>query len=388
MKTLKELINRLTIAQNFKERYPNFNTQDGKIHVLFLSPCLHEAGYYRMILPALELNRTSSHCAIINQINKWSFDKQFDDYDSPINFKLVEWADYVVLPAMFTDVGYIIRDMRKVNDDIEFVMDMDVNYHELPASHPDKEKIEAGKDILIKNISQVDIVTAPNQSVINYYNNLIQKRSEEFLLYFQSYPNLLSGFTFEERQEILKNNGPKVRIGIILHASQANDLRTIEKALSTLLEKHKEQIEVVIFGWPPKLGEQHGLLKGLPVVYQKTELLTGYHQILNEQHFDIGLIPLENNLYNASGNAINRFLDFSSCMVPVVAANISPFKNIITDGENGFIASNDEEWISKIELLVTEAALRREIGQTAFAMAMEGFSYTPKTIQRLKNIFV
>jgi glycosyltransferase involved in cell wall biosynthesis len=388
MKTLKELINRLTIAQNFKERYPTFDTHDGKIHVLFLSPCLHEAGYYRMILPALELNRTNSHSAIINQINKWSFDKQFDDYDSPINFKLVEWADYVVLPAMFTDVGYIIRDMRKVNDDIEFVMDIDLNYHELPAHHPNKERIEGGKDILIKNLSQVDILTAPNQSILNYYKNLIQKSNEEFLLHFESYPNLLSTFTFEERKEILKNSGAKVRIGILLESSQAGDLRTIEKPLTSLLEKYKEQIELIIFGWSLKLGEQHGLLKGLPVIYHKPETFLSYHLALNDSQFDIGLIPLDDNVYNASGNAISRFFDYSSGMIPMVTSNIPPFKRIVAEGENGFIASNEEEWVNKIERLITDAALRREMGKTAFAMAMENFSYTPKTIQRLKTIFV
>jgi glycosyltransferase involved in cell wall biosynthesis len=267
-------------------------------------------------------------------------------------------------------------------------MDIDLNYHELPAHHPNKERIEGGKDILIKNLSQVDILTAPNQSILNYYKNLIQKSNEEFLLHFESYPNLLSTFTFEERKEILKNSGAKVRIGILLESSQAGDLRTIEKPLTSLLEKYKEQIELIIFGWSLKLGEQHGLLKGLPVIYHKPETFLSYHLALNDSQFDIGLIPLDDNVYNASGNAISRFFDYSSGMIPMVTSNIPPFKRIVAEGENGFIASNEEEWVNKIERLITDAALRREMGKTAFAMAMENFSYTPKTIQRLKTIFV
>src|SRR5579885_787089 len=115
MKTLKELYGRLNTAKNFKEKYPQYNMDDNKIHVLFLSPCLNEAGYYRMILPALELNKTDTHSAIIGHIHKWDFNKLFDDYDTPIDFRLVEWADYVVLPVMFTDAAYIIKSMREIN---------------------------------------------------------------------------------------------------------------------------------------------------------------------------------------------------------------------------------------------------------------------------------
>ncbi len=51
MKTLKELYFRLNTAKEFKDKYPHFNMNDKKIHVLFLSACTNESGYYRMILP-------------------------------------------------------------------------------------------------------------------------------------------------------------------------------------------------------------------------------------------------------------------------------------------------------------------------------------------------
>lgn len=37
-------------------------------------------------------------------------------------------------------------------------------------------------------------------------------------------------------------------------------------------------------------------------------------------------------------------------------------KKILKDGENGFIATNEDEWASKIELLINDAQLRKEIG--------------------------
>jgi len=253
------MYSRLNTAKNFQEKYPQFDMDDNKIHVLFLSPCMNETGYYRMMLPALELNRTDTHSAIIGHIHKWDFNKMFDDYDNPIDFRLVEWADYVVIPAMFTDVNYIIKSMREINDDIEFVMDMDTNYHELPEYHPDHKKLKPELiETLIGNFSKVDILSAPNSPILNFYNDLVEKHNEEFLLYFERFPNLLSNFTFEEIGQIQRNTTDKVRIGLILDPSQGNDLKTIEKPITSLLEKHKQNIEIVLFGWSKKTAEQYG----------------------------------------------------------------------------------------------------------------------------------
>lgn len=389
MKTVKELNIRLNTVKNFKEKYPEFDMDDNKIHVLFLSPYMNETGYYRMILPALELNRTDTHSAIIGHIHKWDFNKLFDDYDTPIDFRLVEWADYVVIPAMFTDASYIIKSMREINDDIEFVMDMEVNYHELPDYHPDFKKLKPElKDTLITNLSKVDLLCAPNTQILNYYNDLVQKHDEEFLIYFERYPNLLSNYTFEEIAQIKRNSTEKIRIGLILDASQGNDLRTIEKSLAALLEKHKNKIEIIVFGWSKKVAEQYEVLKDLKITYEKPVPFQDYHNRLNSLAFDIGLLPFINNSFNGSGKAFNRFLDFSANMTPIVAAAILPYTKIIKDGENGFIASNDEEWISKCEQLITNIQLRKDIGNYSHKIAWENFSYTPKAIQRLKSIFI
>lgn len=389
MKTLKELNWRLEMSKKFNEKYSHFNMEDNKIHVLFLSACMNETGYNRMILPALELNRTDTHAAIVAAIHKWDFNKMFDDYDNPIDFRLVQWADYVVIPTMFTDVDYIIKSMRDINDDIEFIMDIDINYHELPEYHPDYHKLKQdAKEMLISNLSKVDICTAPNTQILNFYHDLVQKREEEFLLYFERFPNLLSNFTYEERSQINRNKGSKVRVGIILDASQANDLKTIEKPLAALLEKHKDKIEIVLFGWSKKIADQHEILKDMRITYEKPVPFQEYHNRLNSLAFDIGLLPFVNNNFNVSGKTFNRFLDFSANMVPVVAPKMLPYEKIIKDGENGFIAAKEDEWISKTDQLINNAQIRIDMGNFAHNIAWEKFSYTPNVIQRLRSIFI
>lgn len=389
MKTVKALYTYLNTEKDFKKKYPGYNPDDGKVHVLFLSACSNESSYYRLILPALELNRTDTHAAIISDIHKWDFNKLFDDYDNPIDYRLVKWADYVVMPVLFTDVEYIIRNMREINSDIEFVMDVDQNYHELPDYHPDYRKLRPDlKDTLLGNFFKVDILTAPNSAILNYYGHLAEQNTEEMELYLERYNNLLSNFTFDEISGIQRNQNERVRIGLILDPSQVNDLKTIEPALVSLHNTFKEKIELVIYGWNEKIAEQNSLLKDLPVTYERPVPFFDYHNKLNSLALDIGLLPFVNNAFNVAGKAWLRYLDFSANMVPVIAPAMNPFNRIITEGENGFIAASEEEWAAKVSQLIENTEQRQKIGSYAHKFVWENYSYNPKAIQRLRSVFI
>jgi glycosyltransferase involved in cell wall biosynthesis len=47
-----------------------------------------------------------------------------------------------------------------------------------------------------------------------------------------------------------------------------------------------------------------------------------------------------------------------ACGVPVVAQAVGVNRDIIRDGENGFLASTPDEWCQKLGRLLTDAALR------------------------------
>lgn len=389
MKTVKALYHHLNTTKEFKYRYPNYSLDDKKVHILFLMACTNEQGYYRMILPAMELNRTDTHAAIVGQIHKWNFNKQFDDYDIAIDFRLVEWADYIVVPALFSDIDYIIKSMREINSDVEFVMDMDIDYHQLPAEHPEFEKYTTElKQILQNNLSQVDILTAPNNFVLGTYEKLAQQSEEDLSLYFERYGNLLSNYTYEEIAQITRNSTLRVRIGIIAEASQGYDVKLLENVIKILLKKHSDTVEIILFGWSKKVAVQNSLFDNLKITYEPPVPFQEYHSRINSLAFDIGLLPFVNNAFNASGKTLMRFLDFSGSMVPVVASQILPFTKIIEEGDNGFFASTDEEWIAKIEQLIICPELRHAIGKNAFKTAWAKYSYTPQAIDRLKNIFI
>jgi glycosyltransferase involved in cell wall biosynthesis len=73
---------------------------------------------------------------------------------------------------------------------------------------------------------------------------------------------------------------------------------------------------------------------------------------------DVGVYPLEDDDW-ARGKCGFKAIQFMACGVPVVAAAVGVNREIIRDGENGFLASTPAEWRAKLEQLLTDADLRR-----------------------------
>lgn len=77
---------------------------------------------------------------------------------------------------------------------------------------------------------------------------------------------------------------------------------------------------------------------------------------------DVGVYPLADDDW-ARGKCGFKAIQFMACGVPTVAAAVGVNREIIRDGENGFLASTPEEWVSKLERLLTDAAVRERFAR-------------------------
>lgn len=88
---------------------------------------------------------------------------------------------------------------------------------------------------------------------------------------------------------------------------------------------------------------------------------------------DVGVYPLEDDDW-ARGKCGFKAIQFMACGVPVVAAAVGVNREIIRDGENGFLASTPDEWARKLERLLTDAELRRRFSIAGRQTVEQGYS--------------
>mgnify|MGYP000123671905 CR=1 FL=1 len=80
---------------------------------------------------------------------------------------------------------------------------------------------------------------------------------------------------------------------------------------------------------------------------------------------DIGLLPLiQSTKFNMSKSPTKLF-EYMACSKPVIASRIGEAKEIIKDGEDGFLCSGKDEFIRKMEMLLVNGALRERMGSMA-----------------------
>jgi glycosyltransferase involved in cell wall biosynthesis len=89
--------------------------------------------------------------------------------------------------------------------------------------------------------------------------------------------------------------------------------------------------------------------------------------------FDVGLMPLQNDPFSRGKCAFKAVL----CMahgVPVVASPVGANSELISHGENGFLASSASEWFEYLSTLVRDVDLRARLGQRARETIEAGYS--------------
>jgi len=92
---------------------------------------------------------------------------------------------------------------------------------------------------------------------------------------------------------------------------------------------------------------------------------------------DVILIPFPNNEVSHAASPLKLF-EGMSMQKPVIASRVSGIEDIVTDGENGFLADPDniKEWATKLETATRSEAFSAEMGLKARRTVEERFDWT------------
>lgn len=88
--------------------------------------------------------------------------------------------------------------------------------------------------------------------------------------------------------------------------------------------------------------------------------------------FDILICPIDHFKFPFKGN--NKLSQYMSLGKPVIASPLQSYKEIIQNGQNGFIADKFEDWKKFLTLLRDDSELRERVGKAARASVKDEFA--------------
>ena len=152
----------------------------------------------------------------------------------------------------------------------------------------------------------------------------------------------------------VQRRSPQVTIGWIGSPSTWPNVRPLLPLLEELVRSHELRFRVVGAG---RSAEQD-LFPGMELI-EWSEV----NEVADVQAMDIGIMPLV-DLPFERGKSGYKLVQYMACGLPVVASPVGVNSEIVTEGENGFLASGVAEWRSAITCLIQDPELRRRLGQS------------------------
>lgn len=128
-------------------------------------------------------------------------------------------------------------------------------------------------------------------------------------------------------------------------------LDVVAPALRRLQERYRVTLRVVC-SQPPALA-------GVDIEFRPWEW---EREVEDLQDATIGVMPLEDTEW-ARGKCALKLLQYLAVGLPAVASPVGVNRDILVNGENGFLASSEQEWYERLESLCRDPQLRARMGQ-------------------------
>lgn len=204
-------------------------------------------------------------------------------------------------------------------------------------------------------ITYANTVIAGNQYLANYALNFNK--------------NVIIIPTTIDTEEYQKIKAPKNKKIVIGWSGSITTIQHFEFAIPFLKElkkKYPNKIEIKVIG-DANYSNKELNIQGV-AWDKKTE-------IKSLSSFDIGIMPLPGDEW-AKGKCGLKGLQYMALEIPTVMSPVGVNTEIIQDGENGFLANSDQEWIEKLSLLIESDALRIKLGKAGRKTVMDSYSIT------------
>lgn len=326
--------------------------------------------YVRCFLPMLSNGWLGNHMGIATKLKDPTLVMNEMMASDIIVFHRADTAEHHRIGMMMKGLGKkIVFD----NDDT-FKIDKNHGYYGVAKDKFD-ENVRLKNNVINNFILNSDLVTCSTEFLAKEYREI---NPNVVVL-----PNCVNPDDWDEIP--LRNEGEKIRIGVVGSTLYYNDFDIIRPLLKELDEDPR--VQLVMFGLHNKktrddnklVVETHGREYDFWDTLKNVEHvgwvdMEDYFTTLNELRLDIMLIPRRENDFNRAKSNV-KFLEASMLEIPVIASSFEdgPYEKDI-NGKNGILIKNNEGWMDAINTLINDKDKRREMGRLAHEYVLKNYS--------------
>jgi glycosyltransferase involved in cell wall biosynthesis len=160
-----------------------------------------------------------------------------------------------------------------------------------------------------------------------------------------------------------------------------SDFGEVENSLFRVLEENPDT-KFIIVGYL-KLPDHYGKLYKRQIIQYGMQDYLDLLKVLSRA--SINIAPLEASLFNDCKSELKIF-EAALLGIPTIASNTRSYRECITSGHNGYIASTREDWYVMLNKLIRDEKGREKMGKNARAELVDRFSYL-NTAKRAMEIY-
>lgn len=293
------------------------------------------SGYYRFYLPFRWMSELSSHMVGMPPIGQ-----QWTPNDAELS-----QIDVLAMQRPAGKPG--VRQMEQLQGKAAIVYETDDDMLEVDPSGLPHLYDEKMRETIRRCIRLADMVTVSTP----YLAETVEPFNDNVVVLQNHINGELIGESARWQKELPEQR--PLTVGWQGGTSHLMDMVTIMDPLREVLEKNPEvEMHFAGFDYSP--------------LVKRTCRWTAWEQNVWDHykataHFDIAIAPLADHPFNRSKSHL-KALEAAAMGQPIVAADLLPYRDFVVDGETGFLVKTEEQWVSRLNELIHDEDMRREMG--------------------------
>ena len=284
------------------------------------------------------------------------------DIDNILRSKLF---DVVVVQRILPFLDVLREKCEKYG--IRLIYETDDDLLGVEENSPSYEYVTRVSKSITTFIDKADVVTVSTPTLASKFD---ENKAEVIRNYYVD-------SVFDIKRDIKKEGN--LKLGYYGTLTHSKDLFLIKNVILKLKEKYDFDFEV-IGGFNASDNVDEDWFKSIELPPNNMDFEKFMPWLSKTVDWDIAVVPLEDSSFNQCKSEL-KFIELAVMAIPGVYSDMCVYNSIVEDGVNGFLASNEEEWIKKIEKLILDKSLRSKFRCNALNVVLSEYKLKDRVKQ-------